>query len=214
MPPVEHPQATATRADPRPGGRVSMEERRRQIRALVTAHEHCSVAELATRFATSAVTIRSDLAALEAAGGVMRTHGGVLAARDGDEIPLSRKKTLHLAEKMRIAQAAASLIQSGDIVILDYMLGAEEGVTFARWLRNDPESPAPYTPIILLTGHADRPKIMAARDAGVRRRCRWGAGRRPCYGQGPCGGFDRSRRAGSSRVDSRGAARVTAGARR
>lgn len=58
-----------------------------------------------------------------------------------------------------------------DIVILDYMLGAEEGVTFARWLRNDPDSPAPYTPIILLTGHADRPKIMAARDAGVNEFC-------------------------------------------
>lgn len=58
-----------------------------------------------------------------------------------------------------------------DIVILDYMLGAEEGVTFARWLRNDPDSPAPYTPIILLTGHADRPKIIAARDAGVNEFC-------------------------------------------
>ncbi|RZJ86554.1 MAG: response regulator [Brevundimonas sp.] len=58
-----------------------------------------------------------------------------------------------------------------DIVILDYMLGAEEGVTFARWLRNDPDSPAPYTPIILLTGHADRPKIVAARDAGVNEFC-------------------------------------------
>ena len=58
-----------------------------------------------------------------------------------------------------------------DVVILDYMLGAEEGVTFARWLRNDPDSPAPYTPIILLTGHADRPKIVAARDAGVNEFC-------------------------------------------
>lgn len=58
-----------------------------------------------------------------------------------------------------------------DIVILDYMLGAEEGVTFARWLRNDPDSPAPYTPIILLTGHADRAKIIAARDAGVNEFC-------------------------------------------
>lgn len=58
-----------------------------------------------------------------------------------------------------------------DIVILDYMLGSEEGVTFARWLRNDPDSPGPYTPIILLTGHADRPRIMAARDAGVNEFC-------------------------------------------
>ncbi|KRB48926.1 MAG: response regulator [Pseudomonadota bacterium] len=58
-----------------------------------------------------------------------------------------------------------------DIVILDYMLNAEEGVAFAQWLRNDPESPAPYTPIILLTGHADRSRIMAARDAGVNEFC-------------------------------------------
>lgn len=58
-----------------------------------------------------------------------------------------------------------------DIVILDYMLGSEEGVTFARWLRTDPESPAPYPPIILLTGHADRAKIIAARDAGVNEFC-------------------------------------------
>ncbi len=58
-----------------------------------------------------------------------------------------------------------------DIVILDYMLGSEEGVAFARWLRNDPDSPEPHTPIILLTGHADRARIMAARDAGVNEFC-------------------------------------------
>jgi two-component system, chemotaxis family, chemotaxis protein CheY len=58
-----------------------------------------------------------------------------------------------------------------DIVILDYMMGTEEGVTFARWLRNAPDSPAPYTPIILLTGHADMTRVMAARDAGVNEFC-------------------------------------------
>jgi len=58
-----------------------------------------------------------------------------------------------------------------DIVILDYMLGTEEGVAFAHWLRNAPESPAPHTPIILLTGHADRARIIAARDAGVNEFC-------------------------------------------
>ncbi|MDP3853373.1 response regulator [Phenylobacterium sp.] len=58
-----------------------------------------------------------------------------------------------------------------DIVILDYMMGAEEGVTFARWLRNDADSPNQFAPIILLTGHADRDRIMAARDAGVNEFC-------------------------------------------
>lgn len=117
--------------------RPAMEERRRQIRALVTEHEHCSVAELAARFQTSTVTIRADLAALEAAGILMRTHGGVTAARDSDEVPLARKRTLHLAEKMRIAQAAAALIQSGDIVILDSGTTTAEIAKCIRGMRLD-----------------------------------------------------------------------------
>jgi DNA-binding response OmpR family regulator len=51
------------------------------------------------------------------------------------------------------------------------MMGAEEGVTFARWLRNDSDSPNQFVPIILLTGHADLTRIMAARDAGVNEFC-------------------------------------------
>jgi DeoR/GlpR family transcriptional regulator of sugar metabolism len=37
----------------------------------------------------------------------MRTHGGVLAVRDAADVPLAKKQTLHHAEKMRIARAAA-----------------------------------------------------------------------------------------------------------
>jgi CheY-like chemotaxis protein len=58
-----------------------------------------------------------------------------------------------------------------DIVILDYMMGQEEGVTFARWLRTDPDSPNQFVPIILLTGHADMTRVMKARDAGVNEFC-------------------------------------------
>ena len=77
---------------------------------------------------------------------------------------------LHDAQTIEAAKRQMKLTPC-DIVILDYMLGSEEGVDFARWLRNDPASPAPYTPIILLTGHADRQRIMAARDAGVNEFC-------------------------------------------
>ncbi|WP_312161679.1 response regulator [Phenylobacterium sp.] len=77
---------------------------------------------------------------------------------------------LHDAQTLAAAQAQMRTTPC-DIVILDYMLGPEEGVDFARWLRNAPESPAPLTPIILLTGHADRARIMAARDAGVNEFC-------------------------------------------
>lgn len=69
------------------------------------------------------------------------------------------------AAKMRMRANPA------DIVILDYMMGTEEGVTFARWLRNDSDSPNQLVPIILLTGHADMTRVMAARDAGVNEFC-------------------------------------------
>jgi two-component system chemotaxis response regulator CheY len=75
-------------------------------------------------------------------------------------------------EARTIAEAKRRLRSAQiDIVILDYLMGDEEGVTLARYLRTDPESPAPFVPIIMLTGHADRARVMAARDAGVNEFC-------------------------------------------
>lgn len=77
-----------------------------------------------------------------------------------------------VVEAQTIADAKKALKASPvDIVILDYMLGDEEGVTLARHIRRDPASPAPFVPIIMLTGHADRARVMAARDAGVNEFC-------------------------------------------
>ncbi|MGH8034571.1 MAG: DeoR/GlpR family DNA-binding transcription regulator, partial [Lysobacterales bacterium] len=98
---------------------MSKEERRRNIRSLLGKSEHCTVAELAVHFDTSEVTIRSDLAALESIGAAIRTHGGALVQRDNDDVPISIKQTQHHAEKVKIAQAAAALIQDGEIIVLD-----------------------------------------------------------------------------------------------
>ena len=86
----------------------SMEERRRQIRALIDVAGRVSSDALAQRFNTSAVTIRSDLRALAASGALLRTHGGAVSHREGDEVPLAIRAGHHHAEKVRIAQAAAS----------------------------------------------------------------------------------------------------------
>jgi DeoR family transcriptional regulator, aga operon transcriptional repressor len=94
-------------------------ERRHRIVELLQAHGKVTVEALATRFATSAVTIRTDLAALEGGGVLERTHGGALLRRDDDDQPLTVKRTLHHAEKVRIAKVAASLIREGETVILD-----------------------------------------------------------------------------------------------
>ncbi len=94
-------------------------ERRHRILDLLREHGRVTVEALASRFATSAVTIRTDLATLEAAGALERTHGGALLGRDNDDQPITVKQTLHHAEKVRIAKTAVTLIQDGETVILD-----------------------------------------------------------------------------------------------
>jgi DNA-binding transcriptional ArsR family regulator len=81
-------------------------ERRHRILDLLREHGKVTVEALASRFATSAVTIRNDLAALEAGGAIERTHGGALLPRDDEDQPLTVKRTLHHAEKVRIARSA------------------------------------------------------------------------------------------------------------
>jgi DeoR family transcriptional regulator of aga operon len=97
-----------------------LEERRSRINELIESRDRATVQELAARFGVSAVTIRSDLDALARAGGVIRSHGGALRREEeAEDMPLVLKQTLHRAEKMRIAEAAARLIREGETIILD-----------------------------------------------------------------------------------------------
>ena len=98
---------------------LALEERRRRILRLIQERAQVTVAELAERFTVSAVTIRTDLAALDAVGAVLRIHGGAMRRRDSDDVPIDVKQTLHRAEKVRIATAATELIRDGATLILD-----------------------------------------------------------------------------------------------
>ena len=95
-----------------------IEERRRRICDLLREQGRVTVEALARRFGTSQVTIRTDLATLEAAGALMRTHGGALGVVDTDQ-PLDVKQLQHHGEKARIASAAVELIREGETIILD-----------------------------------------------------------------------------------------------
>jgi DeoR family transcriptional regulator of aga operon len=110
-------RASAATGDAEPGLLVA--ERRHRIVELLREHGKVTVEALAARFATSAVTIRTDLATLEADGALERTHGGALLRREDDDQPITVKQTLHHAEKVRIAKVAAGLIQDGETIILD-----------------------------------------------------------------------------------------------
>ncbi|MCR9062296.1 MAG: response regulator, partial [Rhodobacteraceae bacterium] len=39
-----------------------------------------------------------------------------------------------------------------DLVVTDWHMEPMDGLTFVKYLRNDPQSPNPYVPIIMLTG--------------------------------------------------------------
>jgi len=58
-----------------------------------------------------------------------------------------------------------------DIIVLDYVMGEEDGVGFVRKVRTEATSPAPMVPIIMLTAHSERRRVEAARDAGVNEFC-------------------------------------------
>jgi DNA-binding response OmpR family regulator len=54
-----------------------------------------------------------------------------------------------------------------DFVVLDFRMSPMDGVEFTRRVRCGEHGADPYLPIIMMTGHADRARVMEARDAGV-----------------------------------------------
>jgi DeoR family transcriptional regulator of aga operon len=100
---------------------VLNEERRRAILEIVNREGRVLVGDLSRQFETSQVTIRKDLESLHAHGLVHRTHGGALPSREGAlaDPTLREKEKLRRKEKMRIAEAAASMVEEGQVIILD-----------------------------------------------------------------------------------------------
>jgi len=54
-----------------------------------------------------------------------------------------------------------------DLAIVDFNMFPLNGVEFTRLVRNGADSPNPYLPIIMMTGHSERALVTEARDAGV-----------------------------------------------
>lgn len=98
------------------------EERRQQIRALISENGRVSVDELTLRFHVSKVTIRGDLDWLEREGIAQRTHGGAMfVSSDAGHAdpPFTEREQEQASEKEQISRTAATLIKTGDIIFLD-----------------------------------------------------------------------------------------------
>ncbi len=90
------------------------------IRTMIKAEKRVTVASLEKEFKVTGETIRRDLEALEAEGLVNRTYGGaVLAAPHSAAAQISfvQRAQIHVQEKRRIAELAATLIPDGRVVI-------------------------------------------------------------------------------------------------
>jgi len=104
--------------DPGPGD-VFAEERQEYIARIVEEHGRARVADLATRFEVSRVTIRKDLAALEGQRRLVRTHGGAVAIGRGAERAFDVRERIQRAEKDAIGREAAAMVVDGESVALD-----------------------------------------------------------------------------------------------
>jgi len=97
------------------------EERRRSIVEMLHRDGRVLVNDLAKHFRTSQITIRKDLEVLDSQGRIQRTHGGALPLQAEALLDptLREKEKLHRKEKMRIAAAAARMVEEGQCVLLD-----------------------------------------------------------------------------------------------
>jgi DeoR/GlpR family transcriptional regulator of sugar metabolism len=97
-------------------------ERLQQMIDLIVELKRVGTTELAAKMGISLPTVRRDVAVLEQAGLVSRTHGGVVARGIGESAtePLFLEKLrVHQNLKMRIGAAAAATVDNNKVVILD-----------------------------------------------------------------------------------------------
>ncbi len=54
-----------------------------------------------------------------------------------------------------------------DLILSDMAMAPMDGIEFTRHLRTNEDSPNRFVPIIMVTGHTEKHRVEAARDAGV-----------------------------------------------
>jgi len=57
--------------------------------------------------------------------------------------------------------------RKSDLVLSDLAMKPMDGLELTRYLRNSDHSPNPFVPIIMISGHTEKYRVQAARDAGV-----------------------------------------------
>ena len=98
----------------------------------------------------------------------------VLLVDDNQNMRAIAAAVLHSADIRNVHEAAEGATAFDllrrhpiDLAIVDFNMFPLDGVEFTRLVRTSPDSPNPFLPIIMMTGHSERSRVYEARDAGV-----------------------------------------------
>lgn len=101
-------------------GSMLAQQRRMKILEMLQEEGSARVSDLSRAFGVSEPTIRQDLDRLADEGLVGREHGGAFLTSVPQQVrTLSLQHTENMDKKVRIARAAAQIIENGDSLILD-----------------------------------------------------------------------------------------------
>ena len=106
------------------------------IRQHLFTKGYSSVGEIAEAVGVSEPTVRRDLLELEAAGVILRSHGGAqIAEGSGAEVAFEAREQINLAQKRAIGEAAWQMLRPDTAVFLD---AGTTVLQLARRLRLNP----------------------------------------------------------------------------
>ena len=95
---------------------TNLTRREHEIVRLLAEDRGIAVSKLSESLGVSTVTIRSDLNNLAKKGVVVRTRGGAVPAFHPNVV---ERQNLRIAEKNRIARAAARMVNDGDTIMIE-----------------------------------------------------------------------------------------------
>jgi len=104
--------------------------------------------------------------------GIRGSEGAYCRRQYAHALPAARAAEFHRHNEITEAtngQAAIALLHahSPDLVLTDLAMAPMDGLEFTRHIRNHEDSPNPFVPIIMVSGHTEKHRVEAARDAGV-----------------------------------------------
>ena len=94
-------------------------ERHNEILEILKKDSFATVAALAEKLYASHPTIRRDLTVLEEEGYVKRCHGGAMILDENTKPPIYFRQGHNTKEKLKMCEAAATLISENDTVFID-----------------------------------------------------------------------------------------------